>query len=178
MISCHCFLLITSTRPPRAVTRLYNSYRSRTCLAMIGRRLMGVPETNNKKLKKCEPKNKVYLWLSTKVTKMNSSYRSRSLNGKTTDKCDCNCKRWTHVMVKELGSNCKYLSPLFQKVTIWFEKTFSGIDITMLKTYIMLKKKNQYYIHYTYFSSSVCFSSIYAHTLTLNIVMVRLIHKP
>ena len=25
MISCHCFLLITSTRPPRAVTRLYNS---------------------------------------------------------------------------------------------------------------------------------------------------------
>jgi hypothetical protein len=25
MISCHCFLLMTSTRPPRAVTRLYNS---------------------------------------------------------------------------------------------------------------------------------------------------------
>ena len=25
MISCHCFLLMTSTRPPRKVTRLYNS---------------------------------------------------------------------------------------------------------------------------------------------------------
>ena len=25
MISCHCFLLMTSTRPPRSVTRLYNS---------------------------------------------------------------------------------------------------------------------------------------------------------
>ena len=44
MISCHCFLLMTSTSPPRAVTRLYNSYRSSTCFAMIGRRLMGVPE--------------------------------------------------------------------------------------------------------------------------------------
>ena len=43
MISCHCFLLMTSTRPPRAVTRLYSSYRSSTCFAMMGRRLMGVP---------------------------------------------------------------------------------------------------------------------------------------
>ena len=43
MISCHCFLLMTSTRPPRAVTRLYSSYRSRTCLAMMGSLLMGVP---------------------------------------------------------------------------------------------------------------------------------------
>ena len=43
MISCHCFLLITSTRPPRAHTRLYSSYRSSTCLAMMGRRLIGVP---------------------------------------------------------------------------------------------------------------------------------------
>jgi len=30
IISCHCFLLITSTRPPRATTRLYSSYRSNT----------------------------------------------------------------------------------------------------------------------------------------------------
>lgn len=44
MISCHCFLLMTSTSPPRAVTRLYNSYRSKTCLAMMGSLLMGVPE--------------------------------------------------------------------------------------------------------------------------------------
>ena len=43
MISCHSFLLITSTRPPLATTRLYSSYRSSTCLAMMGRRLMGVP---------------------------------------------------------------------------------------------------------------------------------------
>lgn len=46
MISCHSFLLITSTRPPLAMTRLYNSYRSRTDLAMIGNRLIGVPATN------------------------------------------------------------------------------------------------------------------------------------
>ena len=64
MISCHCFLLITSTRPPRATTRLYSSYRSSTlsktvkcpaaslatfqtaaptCFAMMGSLLMGVP---------------------------------------------------------------------------------------------------------------------------------------
>lgn len=43
MISCHNFLLITSTRPPRAITKLYNSYRSNTDLAMMGRRLIGVP---------------------------------------------------------------------------------------------------------------------------------------
>ena len=43
MISCHCFLLMTSTRPPREVTRLYNSYKSKTCLAMMGKRLIGVP---------------------------------------------------------------------------------------------------------------------------------------
>ena len=43
MISCHCFLLITSTRPPLATTRLNNSYRSSTCFAMIGSRLIGVP---------------------------------------------------------------------------------------------------------------------------------------
>ncbi len=43
MISCHCFLLMTSTRPPLATTRLYSSYRSSTCLAMIGSRFIGVP---------------------------------------------------------------------------------------------------------------------------------------
>ena len=44
MTSCQSFLLITSTRPPRATTRLYNSNRSNTCLAMIGNRLIGVPK--------------------------------------------------------------------------------------------------------------------------------------
>ena len=44
IISCHNFLLITSTRPPRAITKLYNSYKSSTDLAMIGSRLIGVPE--------------------------------------------------------------------------------------------------------------------------------------
>ncbi len=43
MISCHSFLLMTSTSPPRATTRLYNSYKSNTCLAMIGKRVIGVP---------------------------------------------------------------------------------------------------------------------------------------
>ena len=43
MISCHSFLLMTSTRPPRSTTSLYSSYRSSTCLAMMGSRLMGVP---------------------------------------------------------------------------------------------------------------------------------------
>lgn len=43
MISCHNFLLMTSTSPPRATTRLYNSYKSNTCLAIIGKRVMGVP---------------------------------------------------------------------------------------------------------------------------------------
>ena len=33
MISCHCFLLITSTRPPFSTTRLYSSYKSRTLLS-------------------------------------------------------------------------------------------------------------------------------------------------
>lgn len=44
MTSCHNFLLITSTKPPLATTRLYNSYKSNTCLAIIGNRLIGVPE--------------------------------------------------------------------------------------------------------------------------------------
>ena len=43
MTSCHCFLLMTSTRPPRATTRLYSSYRSSTCFAIMGNRLIGVP---------------------------------------------------------------------------------------------------------------------------------------
>lgn len=43
MISCHSFLLMTSTKPPRAVTKLYNSYKSSTDLAIIGKRLIGEP---------------------------------------------------------------------------------------------------------------------------------------
>ena len=50
MTSCHSFLLITSTRPPRAQTRLYSSYKSNTCLAIIGSRLIGVPEIKAKML--------------------------------------------------------------------------------------------------------------------------------
>lgn len=45
IISCHNFLLITSTSPPLAITKLYSSYRSNTDLAIIGNRLMGVPIT-------------------------------------------------------------------------------------------------------------------------------------
>lgn len=45
MISCHNFLLMTSTRPPLAITRLYSSYKSNTDLAMIGSRFIGVPGT-------------------------------------------------------------------------------------------------------------------------------------
>ena len=44
MTSCHCFLLMTSTRPPRRMTRLNSSYKSKTCFAMMGSRLIGVPE--------------------------------------------------------------------------------------------------------------------------------------
>lgn len=51
MISCHSFLLITSTSPPRAITRLYSSYRSNTDLAIIGSLLMGVPGTKNGKIR-------------------------------------------------------------------------------------------------------------------------------
>lgn len=43
IISCHSFLFMTSTRPPRAITRLYSSYKSSTDFAIIGSRLMGVP---------------------------------------------------------------------------------------------------------------------------------------
>lgn len=41
--SCQSFLLMTSTKPPRAMTRLNNSNKSNTCLAIIGRRLIGEP---------------------------------------------------------------------------------------------------------------------------------------
>lgn len=41
--SLHTFLLMTSTRPPLAVTRRNNAYRSNTCLAMMGTRFTGVP---------------------------------------------------------------------------------------------------------------------------------------
>lgn len=43
VISLQIFLLITSTKPPFSVTSLYNMYKSRTCLAMMGMRLTGVP---------------------------------------------------------------------------------------------------------------------------------------
>lgn len=43
VISLQIFLLMTSTSPPFSVTSLYNMYRSRTCLAMMGMRLTGVP---------------------------------------------------------------------------------------------------------------------------------------
>lgn len=55
MISCHSFLLMTSTRPPRAMTRLYSSYRSKTDFAMIGNRLMGVPAQQNKRSRYSAP---------------------------------------------------------------------------------------------------------------------------
>lgn len=49
IISCHNFLLMTSTKPPRAITKLYNSYKSKTDLAIIGNRLIGVPAKRTKK---------------------------------------------------------------------------------------------------------------------------------
>ena len=52
MISCHCFLLITSTKPPRAQTKLYNSYKSKTCFAIIGNLLIGVPRKEQKQQQK------------------------------------------------------------------------------------------------------------------------------
>lgn len=53
MISCHSFLLITSTSPPRAITRLYSSYKSNTDFAMMGRRLIGVPAKKHISLINC-----------------------------------------------------------------------------------------------------------------------------
>lgn len=52
MISCHNFLLMTSTKPPRAITKLYNSYKSNTDFAMMGNRLIGLPEIRRKKTPK------------------------------------------------------------------------------------------------------------------------------
>lgn len=46
IISCHNFLLMTSTNPPRAITKLYSSYKSKTDFAIMGRRFIGVPVTN------------------------------------------------------------------------------------------------------------------------------------
>ncbi len=43
VISLHSFLFMTSTRPPLDTTKRYSSYRSRTCLAIMGMRLTGVP---------------------------------------------------------------------------------------------------------------------------------------
>ena len=48
MISCQSFLLMTSTRPPRAITRLQSSYRSNTDFAMMGSRFIGVPGNKEK----------------------------------------------------------------------------------------------------------------------------------
>jgi len=44
IISCHSFLVMTATIPPLWTTSLYSVYRSNTRLAMIGSRLIGVPE--------------------------------------------------------------------------------------------------------------------------------------
>ena len=44
VISLQIFLLITSTKPPRSTTSLYNRKRSSTCLAIMGIRETGVPK--------------------------------------------------------------------------------------------------------------------------------------
>lgn len=49
IISCHNFLLMTSTNPPRAITKLYNSYKSNTDFAMMGNRFIGEPGREQKK---------------------------------------------------------------------------------------------------------------------------------
>lgn len=41
--SRHTLRLMTSTRPPLAVTRRKSAYRSSTCFAMMGTRFTGVP---------------------------------------------------------------------------------------------------------------------------------------
>lgn len=46
MISCHNFLVMTATMPPLWTTNLYRVYKSNTRLAMMGRRLIGVPIQN------------------------------------------------------------------------------------------------------------------------------------
>lgn len=52
VISRQIFLLITSTKPPRATTKRYSSYRSNTCLAIIGMRLTGEPVCRKRKSKR------------------------------------------------------------------------------------------------------------------------------
>jgi len=47
IISCHSFLVMTATIPPLCTTSLYSVYRSKTRLAMMGSRLIGVPENRN-----------------------------------------------------------------------------------------------------------------------------------
>lgn len=66
IISCHNFLLITSTKPPRAITKLYSSYKSSTDLAIIGNRLMGVPKNkrDKKHIKKKEWNENRYIQIS------------------------------------------------------------------------------------------------------------------
>ena len=72
MISCHSFLLITSTSPPRAITRLYSSYRSSTDLAMIGKRLMGVPEGKERERDRNMIKDTIYIAIHA-ISRGNSS---------------------------------------------------------------------------------------------------------
>lgn len=52
VISRQIFLLITSTRPPRATTSLYSSKMSSTCFAMIGIRFTGVPVSRRRTRRK------------------------------------------------------------------------------------------------------------------------------
>ena len=74
MTSCQSFLLITSTRPPRAVTRLNNSYKSNTCLAIIGRRLMGVPA------KKKNRPNEIHEFVAKQTILCNTQRRRHKTN--------------------------------------------------------------------------------------------------
>ena len=80
MISCHSFLLMTSTSPPRATTKLYSSYRSNTCLAMIGKRVIGVPvkKQNNNILNKKNKNEKIGKTISPRQQQHNNDYRRGS----------------------------------------------------------------------------------------------------
>lgn len=62
--SRHTFRLMTSTRPPLAVTKRNNAYRSSTCFAMMGTRFTGVPSVK---------------WVESQDTKVRS--RPRSFQG-------------------------------------------------------------------------------------------------
>lgn len=48
IISCHNFLVMTATIPPRCTTSLYRVYKSNTRFAIMGSRLIGVPINQHK----------------------------------------------------------------------------------------------------------------------------------